>query len=186
MAKIGNFVGQGWLRISKTEASQIAAHLQEQCRRVFGKDYFSHFEVEVDNKAWDYSTTGKRYAHVRQMTLRAVVARPIAEYRNGRGGRIKGHKAVVFKIIKHSAGWLDVRNVKTGELERDYDNCPPYLWSATVLGDGHEIVYRGREENVIQPRECYQYGTELSDLDFIQTLYDLRSMTKPYGVSKAA
>lgn len=186
MAKIGNFVGKCWLRISKTEARQIAAHLEEQCRRVFGADYFSSFEVTVDNKAWDYSTTGKRYAHVRKMTLRAVVARPIAEYRNVRGGRIRGHKAVVFDIIKDGAGWLEVRNPNTGELERDYDNCPPYSWSATVLGDGHEIVYRGREENVIQPMECFQYGTEVRDLDFIQTLYDLRSMTMPYGVRVAA
>lgn len=179
MAKIGNFVGKGWLAIGKREAKRIEAYLVEQCRKVFGDDYFERFEVVIDNKAWDYSTTGKRYAHVKKMILYAYVKHPIPKYRNFNGSRIKGHTRVEFTIYKDKGGWLDVYNEK-GKLERDYDNCPPFSYDCYVKGDGTEIKYRGIHEYVIEPQYHYVYGTEVRDLDQTQALYDLKRMTEVY------
>ena len=169
--------------IGKREASRIAAFLQKQCEQVFGENYFERFEVVIDNKAWDYSTTGKRYAHVRKMMLYAYVKHPIPEYRGGKGGRIKGHTRVEFTIHKHKGGWLDVHNAK-GELVRDYDNCPPFSYNCYVRADGREIVYGGSQENVIEPQYHYVYGTEVRDLDQTQALCDLESVTRVEGVRR--
>lgn len=177
MAKIGNFVGQGWLPIGKREAQKIKDYLVEQCKRVFGENYFERFEVEIDNEPWRYTTTGKRYANVRGMKVYAYVKLPIPVYRNYDGARIKGHTRVEFTIHKNKGGWLDVHNAN-GELERDYENCPKFSYDCYVRGDGREIVYGGTQENVIEPRYHYVYGTEIQDLDQTSALYDLCRMTE--------
>ena len=181
MAKIGNFVGQGWLAIGKREAKRIENYLVEQCKQVFGEDYFERFEVEVDNTAWRYTTTGKRYPNVRSMKVYGYVRMPIPEFRNWDGARIKGHTRIEFTIHKDKGGWLEYRNAK-GELERDYENCPPFSYDCYVRGDGREIVYSGTQENVIEPRHHYVYGTEIRDLDQTSALYDLQRMTEVCNV----
>lgn len=183
MAKIGNFVGKGWMPIRKREASRIAAFLQKQCEQVFGENYFERFETVIDNQAWDYSTTGKRYAHIRKMVVYAYVKYPIPEYRGGKGGRIKRHTRVEFTIHKQS-GYLEVRNPKTGERERDYENCPPFDYSGYVRGDGRVTGYGCRGEEIMEPQYHYVYGTEIRDLDFTSALYDLESVTRVEGVRR--
>lgn len=183
MTKIGNFVGQGWLPIGKREASRIAAFLQKQCEQVFGENYFERFETVIDNKAWDYSTTGKRYSHVRKLVVYAYVKYPIPLYRGGKGGRIKGHTRVEITIHKQG-GYLEVRNPKTGERERDYENCPPFSYSGYVMGDGRVVGYGCRDEEIMEPQYHYIYGTELQDLDFTRALWDLEHVTRVEGVTR--
>lgn len=182
MAKLGNFVGQGWLPIGKREAQRIAAYLKEQCEQVFGRNYFEKYETVIDNMAWDYTSTGKRYKHVRKMVFYAYVKHPIPLYRGGKGGRIKGHTRVEFTIHKQS-GYLEVRNAQ-GERERDYENCPPFSYSGYVRGDGRVVGYDCRDEEIMEPQYHYIYGTELQDLDFTRALWDLEHVTRVAGITR--
>lgn len=181
--KYGNFVGQAWLPIGKREAARIAAFIMQQCEHVFGSTYFQRFETAIDNQAWDYSSTGRRYEHVRKMTVHAYVRHPIPEYRGGKGGRVRNHTRVEFTVHKQ-AGYLEVRNPDTGELERDYGNCPPFSYSGYVRGDGRVVGYGCRDEEIMEPQYHFIYGTDVRDMDFTRALCDLERVTRVDSVKR--
>lgn len=184
MAKIGNHVSQGWLPFDPKEVRAIEVHLKKQCEQVFGVSYFSRYETVVDNAPLSFNGT-RYYANIRSMKVYAYVALPIPEYKGRERGRVVDHTRVEFTIHKDGSGWLDVKDpAKPYEYtgKRDYKNAPLFSYSGSVRADGRQVC--GHRREIMEPKSHYQYGTEVIDLDFIEALRDLRSMTNVYGIPR--
>ncbi len=187
MAKYGNFVGQGWMEMTLLDIYALSKELIAQCKEVFGKNYFSRFEITGDFTPYRVSDDGKKHQKVMKVLIYGYVKHPIPEYRGVCGNRVKNHTRVEFSITKDAKGWLEVPDPNNPDgypKLRDYENCPEYQYSCMLRGDGRTIGCGCRNEEVIEPRHHFVYGTEAKDLDLRDSLRHLRSLTAVSSVKR--
>lgn len=163
MAKFGNFVHTEYLNISEKETEMFKAFITEKVMNkleAFRDDLKLSMEVDTNSYALSHTDIIIKFD------------KPL----NGRSTkkeRIFNLKDITFMIYKNK-GYLEKR--ENGEYKKDYDNAPIFQYSLLVSINGMKIHYKCRTKTGINCAEAYQYGTELSDFNMDNILYDLKQI----------
>lgn len=155
MAKFGKLVGEKELPFTIDEIS----------------DFKKHFKAILENNSIGiefYMRTnyldGKSY--VINFDCKKI------EKRNKLKNRID-FKGLSF-IIRKKSGYIDLTDWnKTKTVIKDYINAPEYQYSVELICKGVEIAYRCRNKYAICLKNHYLFDTEISELNFKESLFDL-------------
>lgn len=153
--KLGSFVGKGTISLNDTEVANIIRTIDENINNKFGfVDYsIEHYEVQS-------------YDNERTISVKVV-------FTDGKTRRDSEGNSYLPKYIRISVRKQKGYDSKVYGQFYDWEEgfVPPYdqhSYSATIDLMGLYRRYRAKniEEGVGITRTSYEYGTELSDLDF--------------------
>lgn len=163
--KYGNFVGGGWLPISKEEQKEMKKFFKAQLEKEFGKEFFKGFSVKEERKS-----------PVKEIIITARLATPF----NGRNKfkeTCKDVSEIRFFITKDKGKYLEIQDEKhpydIRYYTQDTENCPPFSYGCSMYINGRGRAYRAKHWESIQHWSPYNYGTEINDLQ-----YSERDLTK--------
>lgn len=154
--KYGNFVGGGWLPISKEEQKELKDYFKSQLEREFGKDFFKGFSVRDNSDG-----------PVKEIIVVAHLAKPF-NGRNQYKETCENVSEIRFFVTKDKGKYLEIK-LNDGwppKYEYDRENCPPFSYGCTLYVNGRERPYRARHWESIQHWSPYTYGTEIKDLKY--------------------
>ena len=102
-----------------------------------------------------------------------------SEVRDWDKNRILGLTEVYFTLFKET-GYLDETDYTSKPVEKkfNYKDAPEYQWSMSVATNGSMIMYRRKTRTDFSLPRIYQYGTELSDFDYKETVRYLKYLIK--------
>lgn len=145
--KLVNFVSKGKSTITEQEKADLFARLAETfgcCKNVSEMT----LEDNQDEKI------------LPNVTFRVAFKTPLAG-RDMRRGRtyLEGLSVTIYK----STGVLETNN---SDGTYTHTPCDMPSFSASLSLKGKTIEYRRRQVECAYVRDCYQYGTEISDIDF--------------------
>lgn len=156
--KYGNFVGGGWLTISKDEQNEMKDYFKSQLEMEFGKDFFKGFSVS-DNSG----------GPVKEIIVVAHLAKPF-NGRNRYKELCENVSEIRFFVTKDKGKYLEIKDeshpYEPQYWKHDTENCPPFSYGCTMYVNGRERPYRARHWESIQHWSPYTYGTEIKDLKY--------------------
>ena len=93
--------------------------------------------------------------------------------RNAKGDRILSLSEVTFDVSKE-VGYLDTwdwgKGAPKDDSYKDYKSAPMFQYQAFIYTNGKYIPYKGRNKACIPTKDSFQYGTEVDDIDFDNSL----------------
>ena len=159
MAKFGKFISTKSVAFTKTEIDEFVKHLSALVKR-YDKDVKINYSY---NEEYDFLVVS---FDNKPKTLR-----------NFYGSRIE-YKGLRFRIFKNKGyienyDWCKMEIIDKTKPQRDFESAPPFQYSVYLRVDGSEIPYRHRTKEGIAPKSSFQYGTEIQDIDFDESIKDL-------------
>lgn len=159
MAKFRKFITTKLVTITKTEIDEFVKHLSALVKR-YDEDVKINYSYNEEYDFLDVSFDNK------PKTLR-----------NFYGSRIE-YKGLRFRIFKNKGyidnyDWYKKEIIDKTKPQRDFESAPPFQYSVYLHAVGSEIPYRHRTNKGIALESTYQYGTEIQDIDFDESIKDL-------------
>lgn len=147
-------------------------------------------DIEVDKFVNYFRTIINKYAQesysvsvTKNNNKSIVIGFKIAEpksFRNVYGARVKNYKGVSFLLYKEKGylenwDWYKMEKIDPTKEREDYVSAPEFQYSCNFCIMGTEIPYKCRTESAIVPKHgrIFQFGTELTDLDFNEAVRDI-------------
>lgn len=162
--KYGKFVAKGFEVFTEEE---IRAFEQKFKRQVSA---FAHEKAAV-SVTIHKADLSKPYSHD---FMEVCFQFPKIEgMRNATGDRILFFSKVTF-FVEKEVGYLDTWDWSKGapkdESYKDYQNAPEFQYQANMYTNGRYIPYKCRRECFIDEKDSFQYGTEIDDINFNNSL----------------
>lgn len=93
--------------------------------------------------------------------------------RNRLKDRIELFTGVSF-VVQKNVGFLDVTDWKKDtKCVKDYDNAPPFQYSVNLIPCGYIKPYKKQKPRSMFVKDHYKYGTEFTDINLDNAIYDL-------------
>ena len=162
--KYGNFVGQYDIPFTAEEKKEIGKTLS----------------AFIDSLPYNISNLFKRDKKGKLVyrTKKGYISNSLTfffDIDNSNKGFIVGrnaHKSMISAFdlgffITKKGGYLEKKYVDENgkwHFEKDTENNIPFSYSCSLLITGNERKYRHKREESITVKNCYTYGTEISDL----------------------
>lgn len=143
------------------------------------KSYFSEMVANATGEPFTLSVeklnANPNYAYDFDMLyIKFTPAHPITETtRNREKDRITCFGGISFGVRKETGfieRWDWLQGKPKDDSYKDYESAPAFQYSASLIIHGNMIEYRHRNEGSISVKGCFDYGTEMTDLDFSKGL----------------